>query len=524
MYRGLRWRTILAVIAVLVAVWQLYPTLRLMSLSPEEQRAMDPDALAKLRKRAVHLGLDLQGGMHLVLEVDKSGLPPEEARDATDRALEIIRNRIDQFGVYEPTIQKQGTERIVVQLPGVLDRERAKSLIGSTALLEFRLVEEQARLSELLTRIDDALYEESKAQPGVDTLELETRPLSSKLVPVRRVRQYGIPPAHWPEVEALLTSEAAQKVIPHDVEFLPGEVEKEEEFEFRPLYLVKAKPELTGAAIIDARPNISPGQSGLPETRVNLTMHRRAWSKWAAVTGGNVGRQIAIVLDGVVRSAPVVRDRIPRGESVIQMGNSPMSEATDLAIVLRAGALPAPVEVIEERSVGPSLGRDSIQNGIRSAIIGGAVVLLFMLIYYSASGLLSGFALILNLIFLLALLSGVGATLTLPGIAGVVLTVGIAVDANVLIFERIREELKAGKTTRSAIDTGYTRAFRTILDANVTTLLAAIILAGFGTGPIRGFATTLSLGIICSFFTAIFITRLIFDLITTRWEIRRLRI
>jgi preprotein translocase subunit SecD len=311
--------------------------------------------------------------------------------------------------------------------------------------------------------------------------------------------------------------------MPEEHEFLWGRELSIDGREYRPVYLVRKDAELTGAAIVDA--DVGIGTSDNPnEVRVDLTMTRQARAQWAAITGGNVGRRLAIVLDRVVWSAPVVRERIASGSSQIEMGMSPIEEARDLAIVLRAGALPAPVRVIEERSVGPTLGADSIRSGVRSIIIGGLVVMVFMLVYYSVSGFVADFALVLNLLFVLAILSGFRASLSLPGMAGIVLTIGMAVDANVLIFERIREELLLGKTIRAAIDTGYSRAFRTILDANLTTLLAALILWWFGRGPIRGFAVTLSVGIVCSFFTAIVVTRLIFDLATLKRQPKKLLI
>jgi preprotein translocase subunit SecD len=324
-------------------------------------------------------------------------------------------------------------------------------------------------------------------------------------------------------IDELLTSDEAVGVIPKDVEFLWGNEVIVDELRYRPLHLLRKKAELTGKAIQDAIPGI--GTSDNPNgAKVDLTMTREDRGIWSAITGANVNRKLAIVLDNTVYSAPVIRERIRGGQSQIDMGSASISDAKDLAIVLRAGALPAPVIPIEERSVGPTLGKDSVEKGIRSIMWGGILVLLFMLVYYSLSGAVANLALLLNVIFLLAILSAFRATLTLPGIAGIILTIGIAVDANVLIFERIREEIRAGKTLRTAIDTGYTQAFRTILDSNITTLLAAIILYWFGTGPIRGFAVTLSIGIVCSFFTAIVFTRLLFDFATSRWNIRTLKI
>lgn len=524
MRRGLRWRILIVLMAIGLAGWQFSYTIRLGRLTPEQKLRMTEEEMKQLNRKALHLGLDLQGGMHLVLEVDKSKLTPDEAKDATNRVLEVLRNRIDQFGVFEPTIQKQGTDRIAVQLPGVLDRQRAKDLIGKTAQLEFRLVESALKTQRLLEAIDRVVMS-AESVAVEDTLDYTVRPLLSL---IRRHRADFVVDDRYRSTFNRYTSlPEAVELIPEGQEFLWGQETYVEGRKFRPIYLVREDPELTGAAIVDAEVGI--GSSDNPnEVRVDLTMTRQARAKWAAITGGNVGRRLAIVLDRIVQSAPVIRERIASGRSQIELGLSPLEEAQDLAIVLRAGALPAPVNVIEERSVGPSLGADSIRSGVRSLIISGVVVLLFMLIYYSVSGFVAGIALILNLVFVLAILSGFRASLSLPGMAGLVLTIGMSVDANVLIFERIREELLAGKTVRAAIDNGYSKAFRTILDANMTTLLAAVILWIFGNkfamGPVTGFAVTLSVGIVCSFFTAIVVTRLIFDLATLRRQPKKLLI
>ncbi len=503
---------LLVILAIGLAGWQFSYTVRLRGMTSEEKARMDKEDLKELNRKALHLGLDLQGGMHLVLEVDKSRIPPDEARDATDRALEVLRNRIDQFGVFEPTIQKQGSDRIAIQLPGVMDRERAKDIIGRTALLEFRLVEEPLKTQRILESIDKVAMEAGSLLVA-DTLDYTARPLLSLVG--RHRSDFVVEERQKSNFEKYINLPEAQKLIPEGQEFMWGKQELIDGKEFRSVFLVRRDAELTGSAIVDAEVGIGTGDNP-NEVRVDLSMTRQARAKWAAVTGGNVGRRLAIVLDRIVWSAPVIRERIASGSSQIEMGMSPIEEARDLAIVLRAGALPAPVRVIEERSVGPTLGADSIRKGVRSILLGGAVVMLFMLVYYSLSGFVADFALVLNLLFLLAILSGFRATLSLPGLAGIVLTIGMAVDANVLIFERIREELLSGKTVRAAIDTGYSRAFRTILDANMTTLLAAIVLWWFGKGPVRGFAVTLSVGIVCSFFTAILVTRLIFDLATLR--------
>ncbi len=513
MAKGIRWRLIVVLIVFGVAIWQLYPSIRLATLSEEEKATMPKEDILELKKRAFHLGLDLQGGMYIVLEVDRTGLSNEETRDATERTLEIMRNRIDQFGVYEPSIQRQGNYRMVVQLPGV-DRERARALIEKTAFLEFKLVAEAPDIKRVFDSIDEFIREKREME---DTLGVG--PFYSSLLQIGG--DVAVIADKTSEVRDILAE--AEEVIPKDLSIAWGEEKERQNIKYRSLYLLKKEPELTGDAISDARVAVGADPQRPNAPYVRLTMTRKASGKFAAVTGANVDRRLAIVLDGVVKSAPVIRERIPGGKSSIT-GSFSVDEAKDLSIVLRAGALPVPVKVLEERTVGPSLGADSIRKGIKASIYGGVAVLLFMLVYYSFAGSVACIAIVLNLVLLLAFLSGFKATLTLPGIAGVILTVGIAVDANVLIFERIREELRVGKTIRTAIDTGYSRAFRTILDANLTTLFTALILYWFGTGPIKGFAVTLSIGIAVSFFTAIVFTRLIFDILTSRFGMKTLRI
>jgi preprotein translocase subunit SecD len=368
---------------------------------------------------------------------------------AGDQALETIRNRIDQFGVTEPDIRPQEDNRILVQLPGIDDPERAIDLIGKTALLEFKLVDEE-------NSVDDA-------QKG------------------------NIPPGDEVLYEVAIDPKTGRKAK------MP--------------YLLKKRTLLTGEYITDARVQID---SRYNEPYVSLSFNARGSRLFEQITGENIKKRLAIVLDNKVYSAPVIQDRISGGRAQIT-GRFSMDEARDLAIVLRAGALPAPVKIIEERTVGPSLGKDSIERGFKSMLIGGATVVVFMGIYYSLSGVIADFALLLNIVFIMAGLAFFGATLTLPGIAGIILTIGMSVDANVLIFERVREELRLGKTPRASVEGGYGKALVTILDAQITTLIAALVLFQFGTGPVRGFAVTLSIGIVASLYTAIFATRIIFD-------------
>jgi preprotein translocase subunit SecD len=383
-------------------------------------------------------------------------------RLATDQALETIRNRIDQFGVSEPTIQKTGEDRILIQLPGVKDPKRAIDLIGKTALLEFKLADEENSLQEALN---------GKV------------PLDSQVLYQRNVN---------PET---------------------GEVK-------RVPFLIKRRTLLTGDRLVSARVQI---ETQFNQPYVSLEFDSRGAKIFERITQRNVKKKLAIILDDNVYSAPVIQEKISGGRAQIT-GRFSMDEARDLAIVLRAGSLPAPVNIMEERTVGPSLGRDSIEQGINSIIIGSIAVIVFMVIYYNLAGVVANIALILNIVFILAALAAFRATLTLPGIAGIVLTVGMAIDANVLIFERTREELRSGKTPRASIDGGYSKAMITILDSNITTLIAAIFLFQFGTGPIKGFAVTLSIGIIASLFTAIVVTRWIFDYFLTIRRVKKLSI
>ncbi len=417
-------------------------------------------------------------------------LTPEQIafirENAIDQCLEIIRNRIDQFGVTEPVIVKQGTDKIVVQLPGVKDPERALKLIGQTAQLEFKLVDEEA-----MSRIDIAgliakAIREGRLKPDASREE------------VNRVLRPYIPPDD--EIYFLVEKDPQT-----------GRVIK------KPL-LLKKRAVLTGDMVKTARVRIG-GVYNEPYVALELT--DRGARIFERVTAENVGRRLAIVLDDVVRSAPVIREKIPGGHAQIT-GSFTYEEAADLAIVLRAGALPAPVKVIQNITVGPSLGRDSIKKGLLSGLVGAAAVIVFMIIYYRFSGFVADIALILNVLMLLAVLSLFRATLTLPGIAGIILTMGMGVDSNVLIFERMREELGLGRTPRAAITAGYERAFWTIVDAHITTLITALALFLFGTGPIKGFAVTLSAGIVINLFTAIFGTRIVYDYLIAKGKTPRI--
>ena len=622
-------------VVLLWALYALFPTIKYNTLSEDEKTSMEEEGiLEQLEKKTIRRGLDLQGGMHIVLEVDiptlvenlasnknnrfyevfdkvktedemstedfinrfateaKSqdlrlnryymdyGSDPvsiqaaleDEATDAINRALEILQNRVDEFGVSEPTIQKQGNRRIIVELAGIQDPDRARSLLQSTALLEFALLKDGAVTQNLLTRVDrilkgsDDLEDllETKEDPtdeeqapietetrvadeedvsltelfGIteedttaeDTTEVlvdkdlfEERPFSSLLRQIGN--DLGVPEQNMRAVNKIMEMSDIQEILKGGEGRLSMSKEKDTwtlpeggSESFYRMYHLEAEAGLTGGVIEEALATLYNGQP-----IVTLGMNSEGAKTWSRVTGANVGRRLAILLDGNVHMAPVIRTKITDGQTQVE-GFANMNEAKDIAIVLRAGALPAPVDIIEERTVGPSLGQDSIDQGTQSIIIGLVLVLAFMVFYYRGAGLIAAFAVLWNLILVLSILAMLKATLTLPGIAGLILTVGMAVDANVIIFERIREELIKGKTPRSAIDSGYSRAITTIIDANVTTILAALVLMQFGTGPIRGFAVVLFWGIATSMFTAIFTTRTIFNLISAKRNLKTLSI
>ncbi len=404
---------------------------------------------------------DTSDGIIYILDLDKREIE-QIKKSAVEQALETIRNRIDQFGVAEPTIQLQGEDRILIQLPGIKDPKRALDLIGKTALLEFKIVDDENSLDEAL--------------------------------------KGKVPP----EDEVLNQREVNRET---------GEVKKVP-------FLLKKKTLLTGDRLVNAQVRID---SQFNEPYVAISFDDRGAKMFEKITDKYVNKRLAIILDNNVYSAPVIKEKIAGGHAQITGRFSP-EEARDLAIVLRAGSLPAPVTIMEKRTVGPSLGRDSIQQGIRAMLIGSAAVVIFMIIYYKLSGTVAVIALALNILLILAALAGFRATLTLPGLAGIVLTIGMAVDANVLINERIREEMRSGKTLKACIDTGYARALLTIMDSNLTTIIAAVFLFQFGTGPVKGFAVTLSIGLIANLFTAVAVTRLIFDYFVIQRRIKTLSI
>lgn len=512
---------------------------------------------------AINLGLDLQGGMHLAVEIDDpDGTLTDEARaDAIERTLTTIRNRIDEFGVREPTIQQVGNERIIVELAGIDDPDRAKAIVERTAFLEFKLVREDDAFRNQLPRIDRAIVQAVGAEnlrpveveepaPGLgellgtgDTTRREVpaaptdtaapaetagvsdtartegrqvtdgaplRPLTALLNESGHPGIFLVAEEDVPTAERYLAIDAVREDLPRNTQLLWGvEPRAAGGASYKELYVLEADPILTGEFLADAGPAARDPQFNQPYVPFETT--RRGARIFERRTAPAVGRYMAIVLDGRVQSAPVIRQTLSR-RAQIEMGTgSSFQEAQDLALVLRAGALPQPIKIVEERSVGPSLGADSIRRGRNAFVLGILGVVLVMIWYYRLAGVLAVGALGIYVVLVLGGLAGLGATLTLPGIAGLILSIGMAVDANVLIFERIREEEEAGKTPRTAVDAGFSQALSAIVDANLTTLITAAILYQFGTGPIRGFAVTLSIGIIASFFTALFVTRTFFQ-------------
>ena len=453
----LKWAGVFAAIALAVAL--LYPTIDWYTLDAVERSQREAERHRP--KWLLNLGLDLRGGTHLLMALDVSKLDPKaDINDAVQRAIEILRNRVDQFGVAEPLIAKQGDRWIVVQLPGVTNSAQAKELVGKTALLEFRMVETSEAAQKALAKIS----------------ELPSAPFVGSQI-----------------------STAAAKLVPEGLELMRGKENS--------LYLLSRTVPLTGAELDNARVETG-GDYGMPV--VAFKFKPEAAAKFSTLTGANVGRNMAIVLDGLVFSAPTIKGRISGGSGIIE-GQFTVEDARGLAIVLRAGALPAPVHIIEERTIGPTMGEDSIKAGLRAMLVGAAFIFIFMIVYYHAAGFVADLGLLLNLLFLIACMAYFGFTLTLPGLAGIVLTLALSVDDNVLIFERIREELAEGKPVRIALEHGYDRAWTAIWDSMVASAISAIFLFQFGSGPIKGFAVTLLLGMVIGRFTAISFTRLLFQ-------------
>ena len=551
---------LITVMVLAASLTNLVPTYKWYSMSEQEQNKLyetDKKLAVDTKSKAIKLGLDLQGGMHLVLEVEMDKIPEEARATAVDRAIRVIRNRIDQFGVSEPHIQRQGTNRIIVELPGVNKLERAKDLIGQTAVLNFKLVAKQDEIISNLKRVDDYIkrtelkmsvkkdsstMEANIVKPKTDEsvaqvfgLKTETDSLdSTKVAEVAEtvkskykdlekpfqslLGMYGneiiVTKENYAVVDSIINNPKVAKVLRNNYMFAFGSEKSDVQsaMKYKPLYLVKKSSRLSGEYITRAKATYSNGDFQANQAIVSLTMNSEGARKFSRITGKHKGRRLAIVLDNSVIMAPTLQSKIRDGKAQITgLGN--IEKAKDIAIVLEAGALPAPVKIIEERSVGATLGDDSIKKAWLTIIISMVIISAFILIYYTSAGLISIVSLGLLLAIVLGVLAFFGFTLTLPGIAGLVLTIGMAIDANVLIFERIREDLNVGKTLRSAIESGFGKAKITILDANITTLFTGVILFYYGSGPIKGFALTLMIGILATLFVSLFFTKLSFTLL-----------
>ena len=581
-----------------LGIYALLPSLRYAIMDEEKKSNLSDEQIDYFESRSIKQGLDLKGGIYIVLEVDlpqlidnlaknkdnnfndflvelkseynnsssdfftvfeeladdKSLKLPRyfinygktkdqiitqlslQSEDSIKRVIEIIQNRVDQFGVAEPTIQKQGNNRVIVELAGIEDSERARDLLQSTALLELMIVKNVESTNAIIRQIDSIVSSEKTEEENenneindlFDSASSSELGFSSLLISVGG--NLAIASQDLSALKNILLNEDVKQILEatnstiltSDSSIkLVNEIGEEEEF--YTLYHLFDNAELTGGVIEDAQMRLSQAGVTAGQAVVEVEMNSEGSREWARITGANINNRIAIVLDKKVHMAPVIRSQIFGGGTVIE-GLDSIEEAEDIAIVLRAGALPVPVTIAEERTVGASLGADSISKGTLSMAIGLLLVVLFIVFFYRMSGLIASFSVMWTLILLLGVLALLEATLTLPGIAGLILTVGMSVDANVIIFERIKEELKNGKSVRSAIDSGYERAIRTIVDANLTTGIAAAVLYQYGSGPIKGFATVLFWGIIVSMFTAIIVTRFVFDFVTTRKNIEKLSI
>ena len=581
-----------------LGIYALLPSLRYAIMDEEKKSNLSDEQIDYFESRSIKQGLDLKGGIYIVLEVDlpqlidnlaknkdnnfndflvelkseynnsssdfftvfekladdKSLKLPRyfinygktknqiitqlslQSEDSIKRVIEIIQNRVDQFGVAEPTIQKQGNNRVIVELAGIEDSERARDLLQSTALLELMIVKNVESTNAIIRQIDSIVSSEKTEEENenneindlFDSASSSELGFSSLLISVGA--NLAIASQDLSALKNILLNEDVKQILEatnstiltSDSSIkLVNEIGEEEEF--YTLYHLFDNAELTGGVIEDAQMRLSQAGVTAGQAVVEVEMNSEGSREWARITGANINNRIAIVLDRKVHMAPVIRSQIFGGGTLIE-GLDSIEEAEDIAIVLRAGALPVPVTIAEERTVGASLGADSISKGTLSMAIGLLLVVLFIVFFYRMSGLIASFSVMWTLILLLGVLALLEATLTLPGIAGLILTVGMSVDANVIIFERIKEELRNGKSVRSAIDSGYERAIRTIVDANLTTGIAAAVLYQYGSGPIKGFATVLFWGIIVSMFTAIIVTRFVFDFVTTRKNIEKLSI
>lgn len=557
-------REILILLVIALSAYTVWPSIQVHSKKGDEKKAFLKEN-PKLSSRSINFGLDLAGGTSITLQIDKSGLKEDDdIQDIQKQSLEIIRNRVDQYGLSEPQISPSGDDRILVELAGV-DDSTAKALVGSTAKLEFKILAEAEKfntvttlLNQYLTRqttdvatdstvadsaaadstvakVDSAkdttkaLSDEELLGGSVQTAKAEDSTVSdsaAETVPASEVGkafsdyylQFGnggfIAEENIEKVKKILELEGVKKLIPRDVAFAFGsgleKINRDSPVKAKRLYLLKRRAEMGGDDIVDARPERVADGVSAGEVAVKLRFGGIGPKKFSAVTAANINKQMAIVLDNQVISAPVIKDRIPNGDAQIT-GLDDMAEANRLAVVLRAGALKAPMKIIESRSVGATLGEENISQGFGSGAIGLVICLLFMVAYYRLGGFIASLGMIINTLVTAAVMSLFNATLTLPGIAGFILVVGMSLDANVIIYERIREELKNGLTARAAVAKGYERAFTAILDSNLTTVLTGLILYKIGTGSVKGFGLTLTIGILTSLFCAITVTRAILD-------------
>lgn len=458
---AIKWGFIICILLGALAL--IYPNYKWYSKPLAEREHLD--SMGERPKRMLNLGLDLRGGSSLLLELEVSKLDKKEPlNEAMARAIEIIRNRIDQYGLSETSITRQGDKWILVQLPGVANPERAEALIGKTAQLQFRIVknntEAYQKAIEKLESLDKPFDEDGNLDPSV-----------SKLLPA--------------DVEIFRNKDGGYSVVTKEAK-------------------------VTGADLDNAKLTMY-GENGYPE--VSFSFNADGSKKFGQLTGANIGKQLAIVLDNTIQSAPVVQSRITKDGRI--SGTFTLDEAKQLTIVLKAGALPAPVKVIEKKTIGPTLGEDSIKSGLSASLYALLLVLAFMLVYYRGAGFIADIALVLNLVFLMAIMSYFSATLTLPGIAGIILSLAMAIDANVLIIERMREEKLLGKPIYEIISLGYDKAWSAIFDSNITTIIVGACLLQFGTGPVKGFAVTLIIGLTVSLFTAVFVTRAFYELMMT---------
>ncbi len=450
----------------------------------------------------------------------------KQTEDAVVRASEIIRNRIDQYGVSEPSIQRQGDRRIVVELPGVAKEEEARQLLQGTALLEFKLLKDKVFVESIVKKIDNALMgvsdtaitkKDSSAKADTNLAKADSVAKAKETVkagPFTSLFVAGglVLPENKDKLKRMLERPEVKKITEGIVDILLSAktnlypIDNNKKVAAYEIYFANAKPEITGNVVTNAMATLNQNSQNV----VNMEMNSDGSNEWARITGANINKRCAIILDNAVFSAPVIRNRITGGRSVIE-GMANTDEAKRLEIVLKAGALPAPVDIIEQRTIGPSLGADSVSQGTNSMLFGYLLIGMFMIVYYQRAGAVAAFGLAMTILFTLGVLAGFKATLTLPGIAGIVLTMGMAVDANVLIYERIREELATGKTARAAVDSGWARAYSAIIDSNIVTLITGVILYQFGTGPVQGFALTLMVGIITSLFSALVISKVVVD-------------